>query len=51
MFQQKGVLYEYLDVHESPEYLETMLKLTDGVRRVPVIIDGDNITIGFNGRT
>jgi hypothetical protein len=29
--------------------LEEMLKLSDGVRKVPVIIDGEKVTIGFDG--
>jgi hypothetical protein len=29
--------------------LEEMLKLSDGVRKVPVIIEGEKVTIGFNG--
>jgi len=36
---------------ENNESLETMLKLSDGDRRVPVIVDGENIIIGFNGRS
>jgi len=36
---------------ENNESLETMLKLADGSRRVPVIVDGENIAIGFNGRS
>lgn len=31
--------------------MEAMLKLSDGSRRVPVIEDGANIDIGFNGRS
>jgi glutaredoxin len=29
--------------------LEEMLKLSDGVRKVPVIIEGEKVTIGFDG--
>jgi hypothetical protein len=28
-----------------------MLKYSDGTRKVPVIVDQDNVTIGFNGGT
>lgn len=31
--------------------MKAMLKLSDGNRRVPVIEDGVNIGIGFNGRS
>jgi len=28
-----------------------MLEYSDGVRKVPVIVDQDKVTIGFNGGT
>jgi len=30
--------------------LDAMLKYSDGSRKVPVIVEGDKITIGFNGK-
>jgi glutaredoxin len=38
-------------VLENPENLERMLKLSDGRRRVPVIVNGDHVAVGFNGRS
>jgi len=29
--------------------MDAMLKLSKGVRKVPVIVDGDDVTIGFGG--
>jgi arsenate reductase-like glutaredoxin family protein len=29
--------------------LDAMLKHSDGVRKVPVIVEGEDVTIGFNG--
>jgi hypothetical protein len=29
--------------------LDEMLKLSDGVRKVPVIVESGKITVGFNG--
>jgi len=29
--------------------MDAMLKLSEGVRKVPVIVDGDDVTIGFGG--
>jgi len=26
-----------------------MLKLTKGLRKIPVIVEGENVTIGFDG--
>jgi glutaredoxin len=31
--------------------MDEMLKLSDGRRQVPVIVDGGDISVGFNGRT
>jgi hypothetical protein len=31
--------------------METMLKFSGGNRKVPVIVDGENIAIGFGGRS
>jgi hypothetical protein len=31
--------------------MKIMLKYSDGIRKVPVIVDHDDVTIGFNGGT
>lgn len=41
--------FQYLDVKKSPAELERMLAYSDGTRKVPVIVDGDKVTIGFGG--
>ncbi len=41
---------EYIDVKQDPARLDEMLKLSDGVRKVPVIVEADNITIGYQGK-
>jgi glutaredoxin len=38
---------EFVDVLAEPAGLEEMLRLTGGVRRVPVIVRGDAVEIGF----
>jgi glutaredoxin 3 len=40
---------EYLDVKENPKLLPGMLKHSGGQRRVPVIVEGDKVTIGYGG--
>ena len=50
-YAKKDVEVEYIDVLLNDENMEAMLKLSDGNRRVPVIEDGGNIDIGFNGRS
>jgi len=38
-------------VDEDPEKLKEMLVLTCGRQQVPVIVDGDKVTVGFFGDT
>ena len=36
-------------MEEDPEKLKEMLALTGGRQQVPVIVDGDRVTVGFLG--
>ena len=47
--QARGVPFRYLNVKKDPAALETMLALTKGQRRVPVIVEQGRVTIGFGG--
>ncbi|MDR3640234.1 MAG: UXX-star (seleno)protein family 1 [Humidesulfovibrio sp.] len=38
---------EFLDVEADPEALAEMLRLSGGVRRIPVIARGETVTIGY----
>ena len=40
---------QYFDVKKDGSKLEEMLKHSGGKREVPVILKGDNVTIGFGG--
>ncbi len=40
---------EYLDVGSEPALLEKMLSHSNGQRRVPVIVEGKRVTIGYGG--
>jgi glutaredoxin len=44
-----GERARYIDVGEDSGQLQLMLKLTNGVRQVPVIVEGGQITIGYGG--
>lgn len=46
---KRQVGFEYVNVIADASRLKEMLKHTKGVRKVPVIVDGDKVTIGFNG--
>lgn len=50
-FAKQNREVEYFDVKQDADQLITMLKYSDGVRKVPVIVDRDKVTIGFNGGT
>jgi glutaredoxin 3 len=39
----------YRDVKEDAQAMEEMLRLTGGDRRVPVVVEGEKISIGFGG--
>jgi hypothetical protein len=40
---------EYISVIDKPNQMDRMLKYSDGARKVPVIVDGDDVIIGFDG--
>jgi glutaredoxin len=44
-----GTPYEYVDVKKDPSAIERLLRHTGGRRCVPVMVDGDKVTIGFGG--
>jgi glutaredoxin 3 len=39
----------YRDVKGDPQALEEMLRLTQGKRQVPVLVEDEEISIGFGG--
>ena len=48
-YQRRGVAFQYINVKNHPPELERMLGYSKGRREVPVIVDGDKVTIGFGG--
>jgi glutaredoxin len=40
---------DYFNVTADAGHMKTMLKHSNGARKVPVIIDGAKVTIGFEG--
>jgi glutaredoxin len=38
-----------VNVKASPENMDAMLKSSKGQREVPVIVEGDTVTIGYGG--
>ena len=41
---------EYIDVIEDRKQLKAMLKFSQGSRKVPTIVDGDEVFVGFEGK-
>jgi glutaredoxin len=39
----------YYDVRADNEKLDEMLRYSKGERKVPVIVEGDNVSIGYAG--
>ena len=50
-FAKNGRKFDYYSVIEEPAQLETMLRYSKGLRKVPVIVEGESVTIGFEGKT
>jgi glutaredoxin 3 len=44
-----AVPFQYFNVKKNAAELERMLKFSRGKREVPVIVEGDKVTIGFGG--
>ena len=38
-----------MDIIQQPDKLEEMLEFSSGVRKVPVIVEGDKVEIGYGG--
>ena len=48
-FEARGIAFEYVNVKKNAAELTRMLEFSKGRRAVPVIVDGDKVTIGFGG--
>lgn len=44
-----AIPFEYFNVKKNPAELQRMLAFSRGVREVPVIVEGDKVTIGYGG--
>ena len=49
-FAKKGRSIDYYDVVSDKSKLDTMLKYSNGNRKVPVIVDQGTVTIGYMGK-
>ncbi len=51
VISKEGKEIEYFDVQLNPKFLEEMLKLSNGQRKVPVIVENGNVSVGFRGKS
>ena len=49
IYRRKGFAVEYIDVVGDVASLEKMLAYSEGKRLVPVIVEGEKVSIGFGG--
>lgn len=49
-FEKKKRTVEYISVIDDPHALETMLVLSNGRRKIPVIVEGDRVQVGYRGK-
>ena len=50
-FAKEGRRVDYYNVIKEPKYLNAMLTYSKGARKVPVIVEGETVSIGFDGGT
>jgi glutaredoxin 3 len=48
-FARRKVPFDYINVKKNAADLERMLTYSKGKREVPVIVEGEKVTIGFGG--
>ena len=48
-YAKRGKAVTYINVKKDPAYLKRMLEHSSGRRCVPVIVEGDHVTVGFGG--
>jgi glutaredoxin 3 len=48
-YERRGVPFDYINVKKDAAALDRMLQYSKGRRAVPVIVEGERVTIGFGG--
>ncbi len=49
-YAKQGRRIEYVSVRTDPQGFQRLMALTGGAARVPVIVDGDTVQVGWQGR-
>lgn len=50
-YEKEGRDVSYFNVVSDPDQLNNMLKYSNGNRQVPIIVDGDKVITGFDGKS
>lgn len=45
----QGIAFDEIDVTGNPRVQEEVVRLSGGKRIVPVVVDGDEVTVGWGG--
>ena len=48
-YAKQGYKVDYRNAQTNPQFLQEMLQLTGGQRKVPVIVEDGKVTIGYGG--
>ncbi|MFQ5862347.1 MAG: UXX-star selenoprotein family 1 [Candidatus Brocadiales bacterium] len=48
-YARRGISVEYINVKKDPQAMKRMLEFSAGRREVPVIVEGEKVTVGFGG--
>jgi glutaredoxin len=48
-YASRGHPVEFFDVEADPAALARFLEISEGERRVPLIVEGGRLTVGFGG--
>ncbi|VVS92230.1 UXX-star selenoprotein family 1 [Desulfoluna spongiiphila] len=49
--REKGDEVVYIDVLKSEEMMDKMLSISGGGRKIPVIVAGGEVSVGWQGKT
>ena len=50
-YLKTGKDFDYISVISDSGKLDSMLKYSNGVRKIPIIVEKGKVTIGFDGKT
>ena len=48
-YTTNNIPFDYINVKASDENMQQMLKYSKGSRKVPVIVEGEKVKIGYGG--